>query len=223
MFTFDYLVKIRGIATGARWLDCENASYGTRDAPQIWPGTAKTDIIYLGFKTSELHPPVYWSLSRGLWVVVHADGCMCIGLPEDLQWLCSSLHNTCVLKKRTLEPRGENEVKPEVWGVHGIEWECYAKHACSLEDVRDSRHPRPRVSGDEPPGRFGWWPRQKSKEKFAIASYMSQERSDLAVVQRVLSRRMASKPYRGYWVSFHACQILLAIASAGSVVVSARC
>lgn len=63
----------------------------------------------VGFRTSELHPLVFGCQGKRITVVVHMDD-VC-GEEEGLEWLFDELNQKYYLKRHTLEPTSQGDVK----------------------------------------------------------------------------------------------------------------
>lgn len=85
----------------------KKATQEARDAPQMWAGRVKEQILGLGFSVSELQVYVHWQLVRDLFVGVQVDVFVRIGYSAELQGLFESSKKECDIKNRILELRGE--------------------------------------------------------------------------------------------------------------------
>lgn len=68
-----------------------NATHRVRDAPQIWSGEVRREMIAKGFQPSVLHPSVFSNPGKHMHIVVHVDDCLCVGPWSELEVLYDSL------------------------------------------------------------------------------------------------------------------------------------
>ena len=65
----------------------ERATYGTRDAPMIWPDHLRKIPLEIKFQESVTHPGVFQHETRDILLCVHVDDLLCTGVRDDLLWL----------------------------------------------------------------------------------------------------------------------------------------
>ena len=156
----------------------------------------------LGFECSALQPAVFWHASRDTLVVVHVDDFLCSGSRANLSWLFRALKEKYDIKMSMLDKEGQ-EVKYLNRTIRltgrGLEIEGDGKHRnillqeWGMESCRGVDNPwSEEVAADTEDGELLDNDRAKIvRRAIARINYMAQDRPDLSVVARLLSKQMA--------------------------------
>ena len=188
--------------------------YGIRDAAQNWVNEYADMLVSIGFTQGKAFPCVFHHQQRGIRTFVHGDDYVSTAMPNQLEWLKTSLEAKYQIKTQWLG-QGEKYSK-EVkilkgivgWdGVNGITFEADPRHAeiiinqLKIQDAKAVSTPGTKDEGiniedcEEPLGES-----QATQYRAIIArcNYFTPDRPDLAFTAKELARKM-SKPIKGDW------------------------
>ena len=186
------------------------AMYRTRDAPQIWQEVVEGAMADLRFKSSVLHPAVYYHAGRGLRVLAHVDDFLCVGMEAELLWLHRELAGKYELKmqmvSRECQDSSEAKFLNRIIKIQdeGVSIEGDPKHVQLLKEewgmtqcnAVDTPMTKEMANGN--PNRPLMQPQEAYRYRRAVAriNYMAQDRADLSSASKALTQTMAN-PLKG--------------------------
>ena len=193
--------------------------YGLRDAPQIWQRVVHDMLTSRGFTSLSTTQCVYVNLKNDITIVAHVDDLLCLGSRRYLEEFLASLRGEYECSGDILGP-ADDEVKSLKflgrtisYTSAGLEWEGDRKHCkaffekLGVDPATMSAVQTPGVKVDNEkaaPDRSLEAPLSPADAKLyrgcvALLNYMSQDRADLSVASKEVSKSMAS-PSSSDWV-----------------------
>ena len=186
--------------------------YGLRDAPQIWQRVVHEMLTSRGFVSLSTTQCVYVNLKLDITIVAHVDDLLCLGSRRCLEDFLASLRGEYECSGDILGP-ADDEVKSLkflgrtiAYTPAGLEWEGDKKHCVAFfqklgvdpKTLSGVQTPGAKVDNEKgvSEGKTGI-PLSAADAKLyrgcvALLNYMSQDRADLSVASKEVSKNMAS-------------------------------